>query len=471
MKFKYIKRGLSAVLATTMLLNICGCSQQQEAVAIEPMEVEEVYSLYFDALGGKDVMPITGYYGPLWETTSFDGINLPELITDDVFQKISDCGINMIHHLSTNYNQTPELVYKTLELGEKYNVGICVTDDKIRYSRGEDALTLEEVDERLNCYQNYPAFVGAYIVDEPGSPIYRADVGESRYVEHYQSIMQNLGKLGVFGSVNQLTPGDEEREALKEYLDYYCTNFSPMNLSWDYYLFDKNHNRDRWFYSLDTFAEYGDKYKLPQWVYVQAGAQWNDGQNKFESDEYFPTEGELFWNVNILLASGVKGIMYFPLVQPHYFAWSIDPAYDFQRNGLIGAAGNKTQWWYYAKEANAQVAAVDHVLMNSVCKGVITTCEEAEKDMKSCSYLPMEGTSWRELADVKGNAYIGCFNYQGKTALYVVNYETKYAQKITLDLQDSYDMTVIQNAEESHVNANKLTLDMKAGEGALIVFE
>ena len=83
----------------------------------------------------------------------------------------------------------------------------------------------------------------------------------------------------------------------------------------------------------------------------------------------------------------------------------------------------------------------------------------------------MEGDSWRELESVEGNVMIGCFNYQGKTALYVVNFEEEYAQKITLNLKGSYDMSVTQNAEVSKVNTNKLVLDMKAGEGALIVFD
>lgn len=471
MRLRYLKRGISVLFATTMLLSVFGCAKEE--VVIEPMEIEEVYSLYFDALGGKDVMPISGYYGPRDEAVSFDGQSLPDQFTDEMFQNIAGCGVNMIHHTYTNYQFAPELTIKMLELGEKYGIGICVQDSQVSQRLDEDALSLEELDTRINEYSDYPAFAGLYIVDEPGSPIYRADVGESRYIERYKTVISNLGELGVFGSVNMLPPNNEQesKDSLKQFLDDYCANYNPQNLSWDYYLFDKGFSKELWFYTLDTFSNYADKYEIPLWVYVQAGSQWNDGLEKFNTEEFYPTEGELLWNVNILLASGVKGLEYFPLVQPFHFSWSVDPEYNFQRNGLIGAWGNKTQWWYYAQKANAQVAAVDHVLMNSVCKGVITTGEQVKEDTAECDYLLMDGTSWRELADVQGNAYIGCFNYQGKSALYVVNYETEYAQKITLKLHDSYDMTIIQNTEESHVNTKNLTLDMKAGEGALIVFD
>ena len=66
---------------------------------------------------------------------------------------------------------------------------------------------------------------------------------------------------------------------------------------------------------------------------------------------------------------------------------------------------------------------------------------------------------------------IGCFNYQGKTALYVVNYDYEYAQDITLHFNEKQNVTVVYDAETSHVSAKDLTLPMQAGHGALIVFD
>jgi hypothetical protein len=83
----------------------------------------------------------------------------------------------------------------------------------------------------------------------------------------------------------------------------------------------------------------------------------------------------------------------------------------------------------------------------------------------------LEGTSWRELKDINGESMVGCFNYLGKSAFYVVNYDTEYAQNITLDFYDNYDMRVIQKGETSYVDTDCLTLTMGAGEGVLIVIE
>ena len=82
-----------------------------------------------------------------------------------------------------------------------------------------------------------------------------------------------------------------------------------------------------------------------------------------------------------------------------------------------------------------------------------------------------EGDSWRELKSVEGNAMIGCFNYQGKTALYVTNFEEAYAQKVTLNLQGTYNLSVTQGTDVSYIRTNELELDLKAGEGVLVVFD
>ena len=70
-----------------------------------------------------------------------------------------------------------------------------------------------------------------------------------------------------------------------------------------------------------------------------------------------------------------------------------------------------------------------------------------------------------------GDAMVGCFNYNGKTALYVVNYSMEYAQYITLELNDRHNIKTVQNAEETYLKTKTLTLDMAAGEGVLVIID
>lgn len=198
---------------------------------------------------------------------------------------------------------------------------------------------------------------------------------------------------------------------------------------------------------------------------------WNDDFSRFDSEvPYYPNDAQFQWNVNVNLAYGAQGIQYFSLFQPYYFAWAESEPFDFQRNGMFGAWGNKNEWYYYAQEANKQIAAVDEVLMNAKNKGVIVTGKQAIQDNTESECI-MEGDSWRELVGVDGDSMIGCFNYQGKTALYVVNYDYEYAQDITLHFNEQHDVTVIYDAQTSHYSAKDLTLPMQAGHGALVVFD
>ncbi len=474
-KSKILTRSFSVLLIATMLTTIAGCTSktvEEQAVKIEPMEIEEVASYSFDFIGGKDVMPIMGYYTPHERIYSHEGNNLPYTLTDEFFQLMADSGINILGKSMFTWSNYSEEIIKMLELGEKYGLGVLVDDDRIV---GQESYikTVEDVDSCLMEYVGYPAYIGNYIIDEPSYTELTQDSDISRDITVYAPSFQKINELGFFAYGNLLPSWVSTKEAYQKYLAAYIEMCSPAMISYDHYPFDGGDNYDAaelYFSNLTMIRQAAEANKIPFWSYIQCGAQWNDSRARFDSDGYFPSQGSFYWNVGTALAFGAKGIQYFPLIQPEWFAWAETEYYDFERNGIIGAAGNINRWYYYAQAMNAQIAAVDEVLMNSVNKGVIATGDLAEKHMGESQYL-IEGDSWRELKSVKGDSLIGCFNYYGKTALYVVNYDIEYAQNITLSFQDTYNVTVIQNAETSHVATDSLELTFAAGDSALIVFE
>lgn len=471
MKHKIVKRTVAIAVMSALLLSLGACGTDTKTVAIEPMEVEEAAAVSFDFLGGKDVMPISGYCGPFNTEFSTDGISLPNYISDEFMQPLAECGLNLFHQANINYTYSPEDVEKFMELGEKYRLGIFVYDSEICMRTGENTLSLKEMDKRINEYQNYPAFCGVYVVDEPGTSYFLSELTTQRNLPDYVPVFNNLKELNVVGAGN-LNPvwHEYDYEAYNRYVEEYITTCNPPYVSFDHYVWDADRTQAGFLYNIDVIRHYCLKYNVPFWSYVQAGGQWNDSAAKFDSVDYFPSEGQLHWSVNTALACGAKGIEYFMAIQPHYFAYADSTEFDVQRNGLLSCWGTKTQWWYYAKNANAQVAAVDDVLMNSASKGVLVSGKVATADTERCKFV-LDGGSFREVESVEGNAMVGCFNYQGKTALYVVNYETEYAQKVTLNLYDSYNVKLVQKAEETRLNAKNLVLDMQPGEGVLVVFE
>lgn len=472
MKNKVFTRIISMILAIVMLLSLGGCGSdnnvatinKDEVAVMEPMELEEVYSYSFDFIGGKDVMPIGGFCGPIPSTKSTNGIAMPDYVTEEMFEAIAGCGVNLITRSEVDYKSAPEIVIKTLELGEKYGVAITVWDRGLSIKEG---YSLNEVDARIQEYCNYPAFAGLHAVDEPNSPHYSMG-GPSNMISSYAPRINALAELDVWTYGNLLPCARDRRDQYTKYVEEWLSTCNVKMLMWDKYVHDKGQQKVDYFYNMSFCREKAEEYKIPFWPFVQAGTHWESSGK--DVDEYYPDEGQVLWNVNVCLAYGAKGIAWFPLIQPISFSRAASKPYDFERNGLIGAAGNKNRWWYYAQIANRQIAAIDEVLMNSVSKGVIVTSEEAKADNADSSCI-IDGTSWRELTDITGNAMVGCFNYKGKSAYYVVNYDMEYAQHINLEFGDNYRFTTIQDAVTTKCQGNTLELTMKPGEGVLVVME
>ena len=472
MKVNFIKRTLCAFLAliSVLTLTACGKKTKDEPFVLEPMEAEEVAKVTFDFLGGADVMPLSGYYGPYVLEYSVNGDSLPDYVSEDIMEKISGCGINLMHYCGPRYQSSREDLFELLELGEKYNVGIFANDDDVitMTYRGENDVENDKFRAQyLGRYSDYPALCGFYMMDEPHADYYMPEAEEYRNIKSLAIMSNTFRRLGLVPSINLLPPVTrEDYEPWNRYVQDYVELCNPQYLSYDCYPFISYGNKDVFFYSLDRMLHYSKEYNIPFWTYIQAG---DESEKK---GIYDPDEGEYFWNINTCLAFGAKGLEYYMVLQPHYYAVSRNGGdnYDYQQFALIGSAGNRTQWWYMTQKINSHITAIDTVLMNSTHKGLIASGEAAIKQTTGLEAV-MEGDSWRELKSVEGSALIGCFNYQGKTALYVVNFEERYAQNIVLNLQDTYNISVTQNAQLKTVKTNQLTLDLKAGEGVLVVFD
>ena len=484
-KRKLLQRIGCGLLAASMMAGVIGCGSTQsenaskeQEVTIEPMEAEEVYTYSFDAIGGTDVMPIVGYYGAKPIDYSWNGNDLADAFTDEYFQMLyKDTGINVVGMNHTYAETVPYLLDDLMNRAEKFGVGVIVHDRRVA-GNGQgisEDVTTEMLDQYISEYSDYPAFCGNYIVDEPGyTPMQPID-GHLRTLDGYFSVFQKLDELNVFGYANLKMIRAGKQDVYPEYVARYIENCKPKMVSFDFYPFTFGRGLEAAHTYIDNISvvrEEGEKAGIPFWTFLQAGDNWNDDAEFFDTKEYYPNKGELTWTASVALAMGTKGIQWFPVVQPNKFAWALSEPFDTQRNGLISIFGNKTRWYYYATEINQQIAAVDHVLMNSVNKGILVSGKNTERivEESKTKYL-LEGKSWRELKDFTGEAMVGCFNYQGKTALYVASMDVEYAQRINLDFVKNCNVTVIQNAETQHISGSNMELVLEPGNGALIVFE
>lgn len=451
-------------------------------------------SLSYDFLGGKDVMPIGGFYGPYSDAT----------ITDGIFQLIKDSGINLITYTPANADNDGNRVQQALALAEKYGIGMFVSDaglnviekDENGNVTGHTVVTSpEELAANMDAYSNYDSFLGINIVDEPkgaddwGTHSEYADTYYKRY-NYYSQLTQALKPYtNITGYINM--HGSQSVDDGKFY-DYASKIGADVDvLSFDTYLYFEDNEYPllkinrllSYLESLDTIRQISIEQDKPFWSFAQAGSDYRDDGSDAATKGYY-SEAETLWIVNTSLAFGAKGIQYFPLLQPAYFSYDSTSAtgHDYDRNGIIGANNEANRNYAMVQKANKQIAAIDHVLMNAQSTGVIVT-GDAKNDINTAAsvlgrnhtftgILNRNSTYTSMLNNVSGgDAMVGCFNYQGYEAYYVVNYSRTNSQTITLSLNDNAKYYTIADAVKTTGQGSSIALTVPAGAGVLVVLE
>lgn len=473
MKNRLISAGLVLIMAVSLCISGCA-SEKEEVVKVEPMKAEESNAVSFNFIGGKDVMPIGTFDGPHRSSWNQDGNMGPNFITDEYYQMLKDCGLNLIVESKANWLTSREDLKKSLELAEKYGMGLFVGDHNITWNYD---ITEEEANQFISEYFDYPAFCGITLLDEPNVPFYNKDGNANRNLDLFINMAKVVQKdIGVHCAVNLYNVGNwdaRNRENYIKYMNYCFEQLDPSIYCYDMYPHStdpKNVIVNKVLWNMGLYRDKSQEDGKPYWTYLATGGQWLANTQEQTKKPYFPNEPQFNWYYNANLSFGCQGFIYYGAFFELKSGTAVGTDWDHYEKGIFGEFGNKNQWYYYVDKANKHIAAVDDVLMNSLNKGVIGSSETVKKDMQYIDCV-IESGKFQELQSVDGDAIVGCFNYNGKTALYVTNFSYEYAQKITLNLNDTQKMKVVQNAETSYVQGKSLTLDMAAGEGVLVVIE
>lgn len=450
-------------------------------------------SIGFNYEGGKNVMPIGGYYGP--DKTAD--------ITDAMFSTLKNSGINMITYQPTKWGTGNDRdILRLLALAEKYGIGVYITDPSTNVLTKDEndnvtaqttVSTASELANAMAQYGIYDSVIGLEVIGEP-KPSTGGDY-DANYYKRYKYYDDLLGTLKDYSNVS----GGYVLQGAGAYERGDYTIVDEVDPDVDYYAFDsylylesndtiKGYKRNAYFETLDTMRKKSIDNSKPFWSYVSAGCDFRDDGSDGATG-YYCTEADILWNVNTSLAFGAKGITYFPMIQPEYFA-RVDKEnnqYDYNRNGIIGADGNTNRYYPMVQRANTQISAVDDVLMNADSKGVITvgnaasdmTTAASQRNYTFSGILSKTGGKYTDklsnvTASKSAGAMVGAFDYHSSEAYYVVNYDTteNATQTITLTFGDSQDVTVIKDGVKTTYNSvSTLDLTLDSGEGALIILE
>ena len=469
-----MKKRISLALALTLSISslaFVSCKKESTTTDYDKVYPDRnVYTYSYDIIGGESVMPVSVYYGPYTPNGSTNGNVMPDFTDEYYIKMLADAGIKLYTYCPESYPQAKESIQKVLTLSEKYNIGYYVNAYNITsMSHGMKEVTDEAVAEVIEDLSEYRSFVGFYSFDEPYYEYIEAigklnetvdRLSEGKY-STYVNLLPEYEKMNI-----KYTAGTED-VSYEQYVNHFATNGNSKYVSYDHYAFESN-NRS-YFKNMELVRRKAEENQKPFWGFIQAGGQYNDAGVELESlPEAYPTEGQLIWNVNTTLACGAKGMQYFLGFQPLLFAYAPNGTYDFTRNSFFGSVGNVNQWYYYAQKVNRQIDAIDEILMKAYNVGVIAS-DSIKSDFEGNTML-IESGEFHQLKGIRGEALIGCFEYQKRTVLYVVNYSHNKANDVILDLNDTHEMKIIQRGKTLTANEQYLGIHLEAGEGVLVEF-
>lgn len=474
---KHIKiAAIATGMVTALSMGACGGSGDKAAKISEKGTPESYVKV---AIRGQDedTMPIGTFLGPM-DGYYGTGYKLDSLINEKSFIQMKDCYVNYImdprNTLSGQYGET------LLDLADEYGISYFLSVPEVLDLSGADSssafvATSETIVEKLrSAVENHACFAGVYGRDEPTTLLYEAigrAIGELKTARTELGAENLTAYYNLFPPVggNQLSYNTESGLTYEQYLQGFLDT-DPDYLMFDNYPFLEGTDAisGSWLNLLGTISSAAAKNGVPWWGYVQCGGHFPD----VSMAHRVVNEYEMNWNVNTMLCFGAKGIGYFPGFFPPEWGQQY-PEFKEENtndNSLINKYGSKTQSWYYAEKINKQIAAADHVLMNSAHKGVIFTGEGPE----GCKYTGntvKTMSSFRVLKGVSGDdSLIACLDYKGGTALYVMNNSiTEHRGEVTLQFDDYYEYEVIQRGVSDSLKAESFTLTLEAGEAALVV--
>ncbi len=304
---------------------------------------------------------------------------------------------------------------------------------------------LSHLDPVVDQFRSDSTVKGYFVVDEP----------------HLQNF-QNLGKVVGYlrnkdperlsfinlypGEANQPAHGAESYNA---YIEQFLDVVKPEMLSYDRYIFFKDHDGGSYFSNLTTIRKWALRYSVPFCNIIQAigtdccGLNWRT-----------PTEAEHRWLVYTSLAYGAKGLI--------WFHW----------DGSWGVTGSpdRDQIFSSIKQLNAEIKSIGPEMLK------LTSLRVYHTQGKGINVLPPDDPMIRSVSP-GADLVLGVFeNDAGNPFLMVMNKNYKQDTTATLTLQYPVDSLKVFNVfsgkwetvrHENTTEGAQFEVSLRAGGGKL----
>ena len=483
--FKYI----AFILSFLFLFISSGCGQKEKYDKAETglyrMDVEDSYKYTIPQLG-EDVMPVSVYVGPMPEHGN--GFDIVESqINDKYYKLLKEAGVNFVYGHSEN---GVEDIYDNLDLCEKYGLAYLLRTDHMDffkdtgegilcypdYSLEEQARVKNAFIAKIKPFADHPAFAGIKFSDEVGIDCFPGLAAATEiFNEEFPNKMIYHNLLGDQASNQMLETApyfqyypDVKDEQLKKFgYDYHILQFTeqvPVKyISFDNYPILLGNVKPTWVRNISRVANLANEKGIAFWNFIQAC--------DYGEEVALPTEAQMLWQNNISLAYGAKGLQMFTFFCPvDFLSMDLNNEAEF----CIDSNGNITDYYYSVKNSLVQVSMVDEVLMNSKWKGMMVTQTGFPTNEIMQTDTIDKFNHLESVQSTNASVVVGCFNYQGKTALYVVNNSVISPTNVTLNFNvgtKGYCIKDCNKYEFTSKNKQLIIPYLVAGGAALVVID
>ncbi len=403
----------------------------------------------------ENVMPITGWVAPMDHV----GCN-----TQEKYNEFRDAGLNIAIANAEKASSTAAIA----AAGYAQNAGISYIANA----------GLNFTETTIQNLYDFDSFVGVLTRDEPGINGFSDQITARQKLDDYgaKDILNYCNILPIAAGQHQLDTGEwiggdalSTTSVYQNYVSQYISVAKPAFISYDYYanrgqfpnlIYISNTSDTEYFNNLKIIADSAHNAHIPFMNFALA-----TGHMSYR----IPRESELQWEVNTTLAYGAKGMQYFCYQMPWDPTSSTAQSWgQYYGGSFIDYSGNKTSTYYHGQTINNQLHRMEHVLMNSTKVG-LKYLNGGEADFVKNGGATLGG-SFREMKSVTstGNLLMGCFDYNGKTAIYFVNNDIQSALTANVTFSNYVEGNMYMKDGNFKMNGSALHLALGAGEGMLL---
>jgi hypothetical protein len=433
-----MKKYLCLFMSMLLLTSVTSCDSSKE----DKIDLQEVYD------NTEETELLLG----LWVTPVTHLTSTPE-DAEARYAEIKEAGIVMAY---THHHETHDMeqLMRALDAAERNGIKMMVSLLPDNYRKSMNI---------VEATKDHPAVYGYNMADEPGGAAFdslaklrddiKAIVSEDKII--MCNMFPNYAPDWALG-----TKASDGNTVYYNYLDQYMEKVRPDILSFDHYPFmaDSNADFNRILIMLDNLSDVrnvGMKYNVDTWGFVQ-NSSW--------AGTRIPNDDELRFVCHLHLIFGLKSYSYFLYCQP-----SDQSGVEGVFEGMLTYHGEKTDIYYRVQKQNQDLKKMKGVFLNYDHVGFVTHNMD-ERHVNAIRENLRFGT-YKELEkiDSEGMILTGLFEKDGKTGLYVMNFDYKQDNTLTLKLNTKSDFKVWgAGGLEQMKKSNSIKLSLKPGEGKFI---